>query len=93
MVTRKSTDVEIETQWHPVHGLDLSASANFMDTKITRYNSIPGTGDNTGNRLANSPETMLTGRVRYQFPLGELRLAGAGFDRCGLSRQGLLLTG
>ena len=63
--------IEVDALWHPVEGLEVSAAANWMDTEITRYNSIPGTGDNTGNRLANSPELMFNTRVRYEFPLGQ----------------------
>jgi len=62
--------VEVEAQWHPVTGLDLSAGINWMDTEVVKYNSIPGTGDNTGNQLANAPPLTFNGRIRYQFPMG-----------------------
>jgi len=64
------TGVEAEMLWHPVDGLDLQAGVNLMDTEIKKYNTIPGTADAKGNRLANSPKVMFNGRVRYEFPLG-----------------------
>ena len=62
---------EVEALWRPIDGLDLSAAANWMDTEITKYNAIPGTGDNQGNKLSNSPELMFNARARYEFPIGE----------------------
>jgi iron complex outermembrane receptor protein len=62
--------VEAELSLHPVDGLDLQLGANLMDTEITKYNTIPGTADADGNRLANSPKVMFNGRVRYEFPIG-----------------------
>jgi iron complex outermembrane receptor protein len=67
--------LEVDAEWQPLEGLDISAGLNWMHTEIVKYNSIPGTGDNTGNRLSNSPPFMFNGRVRYQFPIG-----GSGWD-------------
>ena len=61
--------VEVDALWRPVDGLDLQLAANWMDTEVKRFNTIPGSPDATGNELANSPEWMLNGRVRYEFPL------------------------
>jgi iron complex outermembrane receptor protein len=63
--------LEVDAMWHPADGLDLAVAANWMDTKIKKWNAIPGTGDNAGNKLANSPELMLNARVRYEFPVGQ----------------------
>lgn len=62
--------IEADLLWHPVEGLDIQTAINWMDTEIKEFNTIPGTADATGNRLANSPEFMFNGRVRYEFPLG-----------------------
>ncbi len=63
--------LELDAQWAPVDGLQLWLGANLMDTEITRYNTIPGTGDNQGNRLSNSPEVMINARARYEFDVGQ----------------------
>jgi iron complex outermembrane receptor protein len=62
---------EIDALWEPVDGLQLSAAANLMDTEITKYNAIPGTGDNAGNKLANAPDLMFNARGRYDFAVGQ----------------------
>ncbi len=62
--------LEVDALWQPMEGLQLSAGVNWMDTEITKYNSIPGTGDNTGNKLANSPDLMFNAQARYEFPVG-----------------------
>lgn len=62
---------EVDVLWQPMEGLQVSAGVNWMDTEITRYNSIPGTGDNTGNRLANSPDLMFNAQTRYEFAVGD----------------------
>ncbi len=62
---------EVDVLWQPTDRLLLGAGLNWMDTEITKYNSIPGTGDNTGNKLANSPDLMFNARGRYDFPIGD----------------------
>jgi len=63
--------MEVDLTWQPIDGLQISGGANWMHTEITKYNAIPGTGDNTGNKLANSPGFMFNGLARYEFALSE----------------------
>ncbi|MEJ8567968.1 TonB-dependent receptor [Elongatibacter sediminis] len=65
------TGAEVDLLWQPTERLQLGAGLNWMDTEITKYNAIPGTGDNAGNKLANSPDLMFNGRARYEFPVGD----------------------
>ena len=63
--------MEADLLLHPAAGLDIQATINWMETEVTKYNTIPGTADATGNKLANSPDFMFNGRVRYEFPLAD----------------------
>lgn len=67
--------IEADLLLHPTDGLDIQATINWMDTEITKYNTIPGTADATGNNLANAPDLMFNGLFRYEFPL-----ANSGFN-------------
>ena len=67
--------IEADLLLHPTDGLDIQATLNWMDTEIKKFNNIPGTPDSTGNNLANSPDLMFNGRVRYEFPV-----ANTGFN-------------
>jgi len=62
---------EVDFIWRPFDGLNLSAGANWMDTEITKFNTVPGTDDATGNKLANSPDFMLNAMASYEFPIGQ----------------------
>ena len=62
--------IEVDILWQPTDRLQFGAGGNWMDTEITKYNAIPGTGDNSGNKLANSPDLMFNARGRYEFPVG-----------------------
>jgi len=61
---------EIELVAHPVQDLTLRAAANYMDSKITKFNAAPGASDFAGNHLANAPDFTFSGLARYEFPLG-----------------------
>ena len=61
---------EAEIAFAPVDGLDLTLGANWMDTEITKFNTVPGAVDATGNELANAPEWMVNATARYEFPVG-----------------------
>ena len=74
---------ELDVLWQPTDSLQLTAGVNLMDTEITRYNSIPGTGDNTGNKLANSPDLMFNALGRYELPIG------AGGWRASVTADGI----
>ena len=62
--------IEAELTWLPLDGLSITLGGNVMDTEIVRYTGVAGTGDFTGNKLANSPKSSWNGAVRYEFPLG-----------------------
>ncbi len=61
---------EIEAQYRPTDALQLRASANLLSTKITKFNTAPGSDDYTGNRLANAPDLTASMEARWELPLG-----------------------
>jgi iron complex outermembrane receptor protein len=61
---------ETEIAFAPVAGLDVTLGANWMDTEITKFNTVPGAVDATGNELANAPEWMVNATARYEFAVG-----------------------
>ena len=62
--------VETEIAYAPADGLELTLGANWMDTEITKFNTVPGAVDATGNELANAPEWMVNATARDQFAVG-----------------------
>jgi iron complex outermembrane receptor protein len=60
---------ELEANWRPSKALTLRGSMNYLNTKITKFNTVPGAGDNKGNRLANAPKFSFTGTARYELPI------------------------
>ena len=61
---------EFEAQYRPTDTLQIRASANLQSTKITRFNTVPGSDDFTGNRLANAPKLTASGQARWETPIG-----------------------
>jgi iron complex outermembrane receptor protein len=60
---------EVEAQYRATDNLQLRASANLMDTKITEFNAAAGADDFTGNHLANAPGLTVSGQARWETPL------------------------
>jgi iron complex outermembrane receptor protein len=77
--------LEIETVLHPVHGLTLSGSANFIDAKYDNFFDLdPVTklprdrsGDDFGT-FNGVPRTQLNGSIRYELPIGDGQFAMQG---------------
>jgi len=61
---------EVGAQIRPTDALQLRASANVLNTKITRFNTAPGSDDFTGNHLANAPAVTATLQGRWELPVG-----------------------
>ncbi|WP_198351201.1 TonB-dependent receptor [Flavisphingomonas formosensis] len=61
---------EVEAQLRPTDSLQFRASANWQSTKITKFNTAPGSDDYTGNRLANAPKLTASGQARWETPIG-----------------------
>ena len=51
-------------QANPVEGLDIRFGASYLDTEVK--SDFP---EFDGNELPNSPETQVTGTIRYEFPV------------------------
>jgi iron complex outermembrane receptor protein len=55
---------EIEVLSSPIEGLDIRFGASYLDTEVK--SDFP---EYDGNELPNSPETQVTGTIRYEFPV------------------------
>ena len=67
------TGLELEMLWAPISGLELSATASFLDTEINDNSLIsPVTGGVVdGNNLPGAPETAASLLARYGFDVGD----------------------
>jgi iron complex outermembrane receptor protein len=65
------TGFEADLLWLPTDGLEIALGANLMDAEVVRGIVDPGTGEevNRGNKLQNSPDLTLNGRVAYRWPV------------------------
>jgi iron complex outermembrane receptor protein len=65
------TGFEADLLWLPTDGLEIALGANLMDAAVVRGIVDPGTGEevNRGNKLQNSPDLTLNGRVAYRWPV------------------------
>ncbi|WP_198045974.1 TonB-dependent receptor [Novosphingobium aquimarinum] len=61
--------IEGEVQYRPSSALTLRASANLLDSKITKFNNAAGGEDFTGNQLANAPKFTFTSQARWELPI------------------------
>jgi iron complex outermembrane receptor protein len=57
---------EIEVLTSPVEGLDIRFGASYLDTEVKS-----DFAEFDGNELPNSPETQVTGTIRYEFPVSD----------------------
>ena len=66
------TGLEVDLLWVPADGWEIALGGNFMDTEVVRGALNPTTGVRVseGNKLQNSPETALNGRIQYGWSMG-----------------------
>jgi len=65
------TGLELEVVWAPIEGLEIAATASFLDTEIDSDAVSQGTGESlNGKELANAPETAASLLARYGFEIG-----------------------
>ena len=79
--------VEAELSAQPIDGLNLSASATYMDSKVTNsftqlvtptgsfavFNNMGFTGDFKGSQLPYTPHFMANADVQYEWEMGNVR--------------------
>lgn len=66
---------ELNLLARPIDGLDLSASATYVDGKVKKYVGIDNLGvttDFSGARLPFVPKLALSGTVDYSWPIGSM---------------------
>jgi iron complex outermembrane receptor protein len=61
---------EAEADYKPTRNLSLRVTGNWLSSKITKFNTQPGSDDFTGNQLANAPKLTLDGQARWETPIG-----------------------
>jgi iron complex outermembrane receptor protein len=62
--------LELEWQWRPLLGLDLSLSATYLDSEVKDYVDFWGE-DLQGRDLAQTPEFQYNGIAAYEFPVSD----------------------
>ena len=71
---------EIDLNWLPTDGLQVSFGAAWLDTEIKKWDAVDRdasswpttvTRDVSGNELSQSPEWSFTGLAKYEWPLGD----------------------
>lgn len=66
------TGLEAELDMLITERLDVRLAVGLLDTELDEYDTAISGGDLSGNELVLSPEVSFNGRVRYEWPLGEM---------------------
>ena len=65
----RSRGAELETSVRPTSALTLHAALNWLDSRVTRFNTANNAADYTGNRLANAPTWSAATMIRWRTPV------------------------
>lgn len=67
------TGLDLDILWVPVDGLTLGGSLGLLDTELGAIGVVPA-----GGKLPNAADTQATGLLRYEFPVGGMRMGLQG---------------
>ena len=65
--------LDLDLLWAPVEGLTIGGSLGLLDTELGAIGVVPA-----GGKLPNAAETQATGLLRYEFPVGSMRMGLQG---------------
>jgi iron complex outermembrane receptor protein len=86
----KSTGAELSAHWLPVRGLDLKASAGWLDSAIKSH--LTSGGESLfDNSPVNAPRSTVSGQISYDLPLGGNRLLTFSTDANWRDKQYLYI--
>jgi len=67
------TGLDLDLLWVPVEGLTIGGSLGLLDTELGAIGVVPA-----GGKLPNAAEMQATGLLRYEFPVGGMRMGLQG---------------
>ena len=67
------TGLDLDILWVPVDGLTVGGSLGLLDTELGAIGVVPA-----GGKLPNAADTQATGLLRYEFPVGNMRMGLQG---------------
>ena len=67
------TGLDLDILWVPVEGLTIGGSLGLLDTELGAIGAVPA-----GGKLPNAADTQATGLLRYEFPVGNMRMGLQG---------------